>query len=375
MFRSGVDAIARAVAKLNPKHVINRIDCETVPGSCKLNKILQVQPNQHINSYDFLYRIAAQYFETNNAFIFISRSPVNGALESLWPVIASTVEVVQDGAGIYFYRFTMKDGNRILLPESEIIHLRRCYNNNELFGMDNSPVFPALNLSQTQQDGLSAAIKSGANIRGIVKINNVVGDKAKAEARDLFINDYLSMANTGGVVVVDESTEYTPITSTPVTIDEKQMAAVKTMIYNYLGISEKIVDSSYTEDEWLSFYESIIEPFSIQLSNEFTRKIFTEREQAFGNEIQFDPARLQFSTYGTRANIISQLLPYGVLTVNQALDMMDLPRVDNGDERLVPLNMIQADKANQFQGVSDPTQPTDGTGAVKTTTPTEGKTE
>ena len=67
--------------------------------------------------------------------------------------------------------------------------------------------------------------------------------------------------------------------------------------------------------------------------------MLTERERSFGNEIEFQSSRLQFSNYRTKAEIVGQMLPYGILTTNQVLDIFDMPRVADGDVRLTPLNM------------------------------------
>ncbi len=85
------------------------------------------------------------------------------------------------------------------------------------------------------------------------------------------------------------------------------------------------------------------------MSLEFTRKLFNEREQAFGNTIIFESGRLQFSSNKTKIRLIAQLVPYGLLTINQALEILNLPGVKDGDKRLQTLNVVDALKANQYQ--------------------------
>ena len=97
--------------------------------------------------------------------------------------------------------------------------------------------------------------------------------------RENFIQDYLNINNNGGIAVLDSAAEYIPIDNKPYAIDEKQMQAVKTKIYDYLGVSEAIVNSSYDENQWAAFYESVIEPLALQLSLEFTRKLFNDRKE------------------------------------------------------------------------------------------------
>ena len=161
--------------------------------------------------------------------------------------------------------------------------------------------------------------------------------------------DYLSIGNDGGIVAVDNQCDYQPIESQAASISGEQAALIRDKIYSYLGISQKIVDSTYTENEFAAFYESVIEPTATALSLEFTRKLFNDREQAFGNQIVFESGRLQFSSNQTKVSLIKELLPLGILSVNQALEILNLAPIEGGDKRLQTLNVVDADKATEYQ--------------------------
>ena len=158
------------------------------------------------------------------------------------------------------------------------------------------------------------------------------------------------MGNDGGVVATDQKMDYQPIESKPVILNADQEKEIKAKIYNYLGVTEAIVNSSYTEDQYAAFYESTLEPIATALSQEFTAKLFNDREQAYGNSIIFESGRLQFTSNSTKVNLIAQLMPMGLLTVNQALEILNLPSVADGDRRLQALNMIDPALAAQYQG-------------------------
>ena len=109
------------------------------------------------------------------------------------------------------------------------------------------------------------------------------------------------------------------------------------------------MDSTYTENDFAAFYESVVEPVATQLSLEFTRKLFNDREQAFGNQIIFESGRLQFSSNATKVNLIKELLPLGILTINQALEVLNLAPIEGGDKRLQTLNVVDAAAATDYQ--------------------------
>ncbi|MEB6260834.1 phage portal protein [Staphylococcus haemolyticus] len=344
IFRSAVDAIARHIAKLSGKHVNDTKDFNNY----KINRLLQNRPNPYMSGYDFLYKIATQYYLFNNAFILIQKDN-KGNLTGLYPLTPTSVEYVVDGAGEMFLKCLFKDGEIVHFRLSEVAILRRHFNSNELLGDDNSAIMNTLDLAHTQNLGMESAIKNSAQIRGILKYNQKLADSKLKEKKDAFMNDYLSMSNNGGVIPLDAMLEYIPLKTSDVQIDTSQMEVVKKKIYDYLGINEDIVTGKYDENLWQAFYESTIEPFAIQLSSELTDKIFTEREQAFSNRIIFESSKLQYASNQSKSNMIKELLPLGLLTINEARDLMNLSAVEDGDERIQSLNYIEKTLAKNYQ--------------------------
>lgn len=345
IYRSAVDAIARHIAKLSGKHVIDNAKEETK--NSKINRIFD-RPNPYMSGYDFLYKIATQYFLYNNAFILVQKDN-RGNLSGMYPLTPNSVEFVVDGAGEVYIKCLFKEGKIVHFHISEIAMLRRHFNNNELLGDSNDAIMSALELAHTQNVGMQEAIKNSASIRGIVKYNQALSPSKLKEAKEEFMNNYFSMANNGGVVPVDQSMDYQPLKVSDVQIDTSQVDAVKRKIYDYLGINESIVTGNYNEDQWQAFFESIVEPFAIQISSELTEKIFSEREKAFANRIIFESSKLQYASNKSKTNVIKELLPLGVLTINQALDLLNLPRVQDGDERIQSLNYIEKALAKNYQ--------------------------
>ena len=348
IFREAVDAIARNAGKLKGSHVISYADHDRVDGDCKINRLLQVRPNRYMSAYDLLYKLTTRLFLYNNAFAYLDRDE-RGNLRAIYPITATHVNILSDAAGSLFCGFLLRSGREVVLPYEDVIHLRRFFNESEILGEDNSAISPGIELAQTQNDGVTSAIRAGASIRGILSFTQIMSPSKLKEEKDAFVKDYLELGNDGGVIATDQKMTYTPIESKPVILDADQAREVKTKIYNYLGLTESIVNSSYTEDEYAAFYESTLEPIAIALSQEFTAKVFSDRAQSFGNSIIFESGRLQFTSNRTKVDLIAQLAPYGLLTINQALEILNLPSVEDGDKRLQALNMIDQSIATEYQ--------------------------
>lgn len=348
LYREAVDAIARNVAKLKGSHVITFADHSRAEGRCNINRLLQVEPNEFMTAYDFLYKLTTHYYLYNNAFAYIQRDR-SGSVTALYPVRPTTADFLADTAGTLYVKFTLATGKSYILPYSDVIHLRRHYNNGDLLGDNNEAINPALELAHTQNEGIVNGIKSGVTLRGILHYTQILAPEVLAENKARFMKDYLTIENSGGVVATDQSAEYTPIESKPLVVDASQMKAAQEKIYNYLGISEEIVKSNYTDAQWAAFYESIVEPLALLMGLEFTRKLFSRREQAFGNSIIFESGRLQFISNENKISLLKEIMPMGLLTVNQALEVLNLPSVPDGDRRIQSLNYVDQAQATTYQ--------------------------
>ena len=347
IYRAAVDAIARNAAKLKGSHIVN-LDGQRKAGDPVLNRILQVRPNPFMTSYDLQYKLVTHYYLHNNAFAFLQKNE-RGSIEAIWPLRPASMEFVTDPTGELYCRFIFAGGQTVILPFDDVLILRRHFNGNDLLGDSNRAIIPTLDLAHTQSEGLQNAIKAGATIRGILKYSQVLAPDKLKEEKEAFIRDYLTVANEGGIAALDAKADYVPLELKPYAIDDKQLQSIKDKVYSYLGISEAIVTSSYDENEWAAFYESVLEPIALQLSLELTSKVFTKREQAFGNSIMYESQRLQYASAQSKTNIIKELLPYGLFTVNEAREILNLPAVEDGDKRLQTLNVVSADLADKYQ--------------------------
>ena len=352
IFREGVSAISRNCAKLKGTYIIKNGNTKRPGNDARLNRLLQIAPNKYMSAYDYLYKITTHLYLYNNSFSLLDKDE-RGNVLAIYPINCTSAQFLEDARGELFIKFYLNNGKQFISPYSNIIHLRKNFNSNELLGDDNGALYSTLELAEAQAEGLTNAIKSSATIRGILKFENVLAPQLMKKQKEEFVNDYLNIENSSGIVAVDNKSTYTPITNNPNIIDAPQIEAVKKKVFDYLGISEAIVNSSYNEDEWGAFYESIIEPLAVQLSLEFTRKIFNDREIAYGNEIIFDSGRLIYSSNSTKVNMIQNLLPMGLLTINEAREIFNLSPLEDGDKRLQSLNYIQQDKANEYQLGSD----------------------
>lgn len=360
--RSAVDAIARNAAKLKAKHV-RRVDGRVQETGSDIERLLSIRPNPYMDAYTFLYKVVTQLYLQNNAFVFVDVDRVARKVRGFYPVNAATVEFLEYQGGVYV-QFHFMGGQKVVLPYEDIIHLRRFFYKNDLYGEPSDRALnPTLQLIRTTDEGIANAVKSSAFLRGILKFTSMLKPDDMKKQRDMFVKDYLDISNNGGVAATDAKAEYVPLNNEPKMVNAAQMKMIQEKVYNYFGVNEKIIRSNYTEDEWNAFYESTIEPLAIQMSLEFTSKLFTDSERARGNEIIFEANRLQYASMTTKLNL-REMVDRGAMTPNEWRAAMNLAPIEGGDEPIrrldtAPVN-IQSTERGEPDGQDQEGAPPDG---------------
>ena len=347
--RQVIDRIATHCAKLVPKHIQGNIT-NNIKGD--INFLLSNQPNPLMNTFDFIYRIISLLYTDCNAFVYIAKNR-SGFITGFYPVLATTYELLQGADGTMYLQFDFVNGQTYTIPYLELIHLRLFYNRNDIFGMSNRVLQTDLNTADTVSQGIDKAIKTTSNLKGILQYeNSMLKNKDLVKTKDDFVKDFLNMDNEGGIAALDAKAKFQEVNLKPITLDNEQLKQVNYNIFDYFGISEKIVDNSFTEEEWNAFYEGIIEARAIQMSYAFTNKIFKRQSIKDGHRIVFTANRLQYSTLTNKISLIKEAGALGLLTKDEAREIIELPQLggEEGSKILQSLNYVDNKIANQYQG-------------------------
>ena len=346
--RQVIDRIATHCAKLVPKHIQGNIT-NNIKGD--INFLLSNQPNPLMNTFDFIYRIISLLYTDCNAFIYIAKDKT-GFITGFYPVLATTYELLQGVDGTMYLQFDFVNGQTYTIPYLELIHLRLFYNRNDIFGMSNNVLQTDLNTANTVTEGIDKAIKTTSNLKGILQYeNSMLKEKDLKTNKENFVKDFLNMDNEGGIAALDAKAKFEPVNLKPITLDNEQLKRVNYNIFEYFGVSEKIVDNSFTEEEWNAFYEGIIEARAMQMSYSFTNKIFKKQSIKEGHKIVFTANRLQYASLNTKTNLLKVVAPWAILKVDEGREILDLPPIggEEGNRILQSLNNIDSSIANQYQ--------------------------
>lgn len=272
--RQCIDRIATHCAKLIPRHIQGASN-NFINGD--INFILQNRPNPLMSTYDFIYKIISILYTDSNSFVYIQHD-ATGMIKAFFPVLATTYELLQDRSGKIYLQFKFINGRTYTLPYLELIHLRLFYNKHDIYGEKSSILKPDLETALASSEGIKNAIKTSNNLKGILKFTNtMMKPKDIEENKNAFVRDFMKMENASGIAGLDAKAEFQEVNLKPITLDKSQLEQVNYNIYDYFGVSEEIVQNKFSSEQWDAFYEGVIEPRAIQMSDEFTNKIFSDR--------------------------------------------------------------------------------------------------
>lgn len=331
----------KAVGKLVGKHLRRtlqkdggqRLDVNPEP----FIRFLLEEPNPYMTGQKLQEKLATQLCLNNNAFAVVIRDG-NGYPAEIYPVPAVSAEAIYDRAGVLYLKFLFRNGKSYTFPYADVIHLRQDFNDNDIFGESIAPALaPLMEIVNTTDQGIVKAIRNSSVIRWLLKYTTSLRAEDLRRNAEEFADNFLSLQRGGtGVAATDAKSDAKQIDPKDYVPNAAQMDRTTTRIYALFGTNEAIVQSRWTEDQWNAYWESEIEPIVIELSEEYTRKLFTRREKGFGNRIVFEAANLATASMSTKLGLV-QFVDRGMMTPNEVRTIFNLPPIDGGD---VPIRRL-----------------------------------
>ena len=334
-----IDALARNLAKMELTAI--RKDKDNISITDRTSDVAKVlrRPNPYQSQYDFIYKVAALYFATNNAYIWPEYDE-SGNLINLWPINCVFAKLYEKD-GVEVLRFQLHHNHWFTVPYSQIIHMRNHYMKDDIFGDSNHAFSSIAELMDAQQQGIKGGIKNSALIRGILKAVQVMKEEDIQASRDRFMKDNFAVENNGGVIFIDGKYDYTNIESKPYVVDADSMKFTQEKAYSYYGVNEKFIQNTFDSAGYEAVYEGRLEPWACQFMQALTEGIFTERMQSFGNQIVANTKRLKYQSLPTITNMISATRELGLFTRDEYREMLGYEPLGperGGDEIMVAVN-------------------------------------
>lgn len=343
--RAAIHSFATGCSKLKPEIVGT--------AEPRITRAFRTSPNAYMTWPRFLYRVAT-ILECDTTAAVVPAFDRQGNITGIWPLKFAYAEVV-DYAGEPWIRFHFDNGEVAAIELDNVCLLSKYQYDSDFFGSGNV-LDSTMELIDAQNKAQKDAIKSGAAIRFIGALAGQVREEDMEKKRDRFSNTNLSAQNQSGIMLYDTTFQNVEqIKPYNYTISNEEMQRIKENVYTYFGTNEDILQNHYQEDHWNAYYEGKIEPFAIQLGEGLTHMLYTQ-QQRIKNAISFSSNRLQYATSASKRNMIRDMLDRGVMSINEARFILQMPPVEDGDTRVIRGEYIDATMLDSPTGDADPEQ-------------------
>jgi len=325
MTRAAIERFATACSKLKPE--FEGSDWANKP----VRKLFETWPNPYMTWPTFLRRVATLYMMDTTAFVVpgLDRSLNTVAL---FPLKPTNVDIV-DYEGEPWCVFHLRTGEDMAIELRRVTILSRFQYLSDFFGSGNAAMHQVLSLMDAQRQAEEQAVQNGARIRFIGRVTGMTHGEDLQAKREQFFIDNLSSKNTTGLMLYDSTFgDIQQVKEDRFVIDTDEMNRVNDQVYAYFGINEAIITNHYSEEDWGAWYEGSIEPFALALGEGISMSELTV-DQRRRNRFFFSTSYLQYATPESKRKVLDDMLDRSVMTVNQALDVLQLPNIPGGNVR------------------------------------------
>lgn len=359
--QQAVKCIVDEMKKLNPLH-IRYIGNDPSPVRDSTVQSVLNNPNPLMTTSEFLEKTMWLLMLNYNAFIiptyYVWTDEKTGQerryYEALYPIKPSQVDFIEDATGRLYVKFWFWNGDQTTLPYDDVIHLKVNYSVNDYMGgneagqPDHEALLKTLELNKTLLDGVAKAMKASYAVNGVFKYNTIMDDGRMEAALAEFEQKLRN--NQSGFLPIDLKTDFTPLEHKSELVDEPTLKFIDEKILRNWGVPLDVLTGDYSKETYESFYQKTLEPLIKSLSEAFTKKLFTQREKAYGNRVEFFPKDLIFMSINQKIEMVNLLAPTGAVFENEKraiFGLMPLPELEG--KRYMSLNWIDANNADQYQ--------------------------
>ena len=343
--RTAIDAFAQIFATI-PKYFERKDkDGHITYFENNSSRVLTMRANPLQNATQFWVNVVTQYMLYNNVFIEPVFERKTGELKQLYVLPedqfdfklyedTATVEFMSLGKTynldslIYLNRFSALGGgprNDLGLYETVIQALAA----------------QAINVADPKKP--RAILQANTGHQGNLKPGDKKGTMDDVKAN--FDN------NVKGIAYFDPQWKITPINWQENDVNRELMQFAINVVYNYFGITDSIINNKASEIEYEMFIKNKIEPIARQVEQEFTTKLFTKREQEFGNRLELDTFSLSISTLSAKTALFGVAARQGVMNLDEMREIIGLPPIPGGYGQMyrVTADTVNIERADEYQ--------------------------
>lgn len=314
LVRAAIDAIARHVSKLQVRCI----------GSAapKMQTMLRKRPNPYMTWSQFLYRSITILYMQNSLFI-VPIVNVENDVVGLWPCLPEKCKILEAKNGRQYLEYEFANRQKAAVELERCGILTRFQYENDFFGSSNDALTNTLELLNIERQGISEGVKAASTFRFLARATNFKDPEDLAQEQKNFTARNMRADASGFLLFPNTYDGIQQIQSKPYTVSAEEMALIQRNVFDYFGVNEDVIQNRADAGALDALFNGAIEPFAIQLQEVLTGMLFTDLEIGYGSHIEVAANRLQYMTTGDKINFIAQLSDRGMITINEARELIN----------------------------------------------------
>lgn len=324
------DAVASLTLNVYRKSENGREKVTDIP----LARLLKTNPNYDDTAYTFKQKIMLHLLLRGNAFVFVERN-WDYSVRALYALDPDTVEICRDDQKDVYYKISV-DGKTYKCSTETILHIP-AIRYNRLRGI--SPMEYSTNcakigleLDEYTQNYFDGGINSRLLVTVPVEQKNWTKEDSQKLSEQL-LSSYGGNKNANKPLILSKG-----LTASPINVSgnsdsqlvenrkfsEKEIAKIFRVPLFMLG-SE---NSKFTNQEQSNTYflQHTLTPWLVKIQEYFNRLLpYDMKEDCY---VEFDTDTMLRADYNTRMSNYVKGLQSGIYTLNQVLEMENLPKVN-----------------------------------------------
>ncbi len=361
-----VRIISGAAATL-PVHIKRRVDDRTREDASDhaLWQVIRRKPNRWQTPVQFKRMLTAHVLLRGNAYALIVRSM--GKVLELVPLMADRVEVRQNADLSLTYIYTRKDGRRIELAQSDVMHLSGL----SLDGITGvSPLTFAretIGLSLAMESHGATMFKNGAKVSGILSHPGELGKEGQDNLRASLSAFREGGDKEGQELILEEGMGYTQMA---LSAEDAQWIEsrkfTRSDIAMFFGVPPHMIGDTEKSTSWgtgieqqsIGFVQYTLEEYLTMWEESLNRDLLDPARAADRDlYFRFNRAALVKGDIKTRWESHVKALQWGVMSPNEVRALEDENPRDGGDEYYLPPNTAGTPDPGKDPANDPPTDP------------------
>lgn len=309
--------------------------------------LMNEEPNEDMTRFTFFKTLVASILLRGNGYAYIERDIHGQPVQIVYlPDSLVGVEWITDRHGIRRKRYRIANFKELVEPKNMIHVLNFSYDG--IIGVSTlTHARQTIGIATDSEAHAAGFFKGGANAAGVLTVEGAQLKKGQKEQnyQEWENRTHPVTGKPNGIVILEGHMRYAPITISPKDsqlLESRQFNVVD--ICRFFSVSPvkafDLSNSSYStvEATQLAFLTDTVAPIITKIELELQRKLFIPSERHYA-KIEFNTSAFLRADKAAQAKYWRDMFNVGAATPNELRRENNLPRLDDGDEAFVQVNV------------------------------------